>query len=302
MGHLVTTLGDKTADELAFILPHEHIFADFVSNNDAGKSLDDVLPIIEPFIRSAQQNRLSALVDATALGGARRVDILRDVSQALDLPIVIATGIFKEPYKRDEVERLGEDGLSRWMIGELTAGVDGTDIVAGWIKLSVADEGVADHEVTLLKAATRASLITGAAIGSHTVSGKVAMAELDIIEASGGHADRFIWVHTQVEPDFSYHLEIAKRGAWIEYDNIGASPDDDTYLSLICRMIDAGFAGQLLLSHDCAGYNPTQAHGGKIAPYTYLSNIFLPKLRARNVEEMVIRQMTHHNPFNAYAR
>ena len=115
MAYLVTTLGHKHADELGFILPHEHIFADFVSNNDAGKSSDDVLPVIEPLIRSAQDDGLTALVDATALGGARRVDILCDVSRALNLPIVVATGIFKEPYKRDTVGQMGESDLAEWM-------------------------------------------------------------------------------------------------------------------------------------------------------------------------------------------
>ena len=302
MAHLFTTLGNKTIDELGFILPHEHIFADFVTDDDANAKSEDVVSVIAPYIQSAKANGLTALVDTTAIGGARRADILRDVSLATGLPIVVATGIFKEPHKRDWVNEYGEDGLIYWLITELMIGIDETDIVAGWIKLSVADDSVREHEKILLKAATQASIETGATIGSHTVSGQVALHELDIIEAAGGTPERFIWVHSQVESDFSFHLEVAKRGAWIEYDNIGVSPDDDTYINLILRMIDAGYTNQLLLSHDRGGYNPQMVNGGEIEPYTYLPNQFLPILCKHGVDEATLIQITHTNPFNAYAR
>jgi phosphotriesterase-related protein len=58
----------------------------------------------------------------------------------------------------------------------------------------------------------------------------------------------------------------------------------------------------ILLSQDRGWYDPAQAGGGRPKPYTYLSEHFLPKLRAAGVDEQTIRQLTVENPFAAFAR
>jgi phosphotriesterase-related protein len=141
-------------------------------------------------------------------------------------------------------------------------------------------------------------------IGSHTIRGRVVREELDIIEAMGYDAGRFIWIHTQAEPNFEIHLEIARRGAWLEYDAIGnvEGENDDYYVQHIQRLLEAGFGDQLLLSHDRGWYDPALQGGGVPKPYTYLPEQFLPKLRSVGVDEGMIHQLTVHNPFQAFAR
>ena len=51
-----------------------------------------------------------------------------------------------------------------------------------------------------------------------------------------------------------------------------------------------------------AGYDPAQPGGGTPKPYTHLSEVFLPRLRAAGVDEATIVQLTHDNPFEAFAR
>jgi phosphotriesterase-related protein len=187
------------------------------------------------------------------------------------------------------------------MLRELTERLDEADYRAGWIKLSAGDEGITPLEEKILRAAARAAVATGAVIGSHTVKGRVVMDQLDIIEAEGARADRFISIHTQAETDFGLNLAVAERGAFIEYDNIGWV-DDGTLLPLVRKVLDAGFASQLLLSHDMGWYDPAQPGGGTPRPYTHLSEVFLPKLRAAGVDEATLVQLTHTNPFEAFAR
>ena len=143
---------------------------------------------------------------------------------------------------------------------------------------------------------------TQATIGSHTVKGTVALQQLDMIALSGYIPERFIWIHTQMEDDFNLHLEVARRGAWVEYDAIGDHRTDEDYISWIQRLIAAGLEGHILLSHDRGWYDPSQPNGGIRKPYTYISEVFLPKLRAAGVAENIIHQLTHTNPFRAYAR
>ncbi len=157
-------------------------------------------------------------------------------------------------------------------------------------------------EIKILRAAARASLATGAVIASHTIRGRVVADQLDILESVGVSPQRFIWVHTQAEPDPALHLEMAHRGAWLEYDGIGGGDSDDRYIQHIRRALDAGFAGQVMLSMDRGWYSPGQPGGGTPKPFTYLSQTFLPKLRAAGLSEAELRQLTVLNPFRAFAR
>ncbi len=302
MAELFTTLGPKREDEVGMILAHEHIFANFPTGDDMGCKAEDVVRAMLPEVTKAQTSGVSALVDATGVGGARRTDILKAVSEATDFPIVAATGIFKEPWKANWVKTFGMDGLANWMIDELSFQIEDTGVRAGWIKLSVADDGLTDSERILLQAAAQAGRATQATIGVHTVKGHVAREQLDIIERAGYTPERFIWIHTQMEDDFNLHLEIARRGAWIEYDSIGDYRSDEEYIDWICRLIDAGLQNHVLLSHDRGWYDPSQAGGGIFKPYTYISEVFLPKLREAGINENIIHQLTHTNPFRAYAR
>jgi len=49
-------------------------------------------------------------------------------------------------------------------------------------------------------------------------------------------------------------------------------------------------------------YDPAKPRGGTPKPYTHLSEVFLPKLRAAGVNDATIVQLTHNNPFEAFAR
>lgn len=302
MAFLVTTLGPKAEAELGMILPHEHIFANFRTGEDPGVPVSAVVAAMLPEVERAKAVGVTAMADATAVGGARRADVLRAVSEAADFPILAATGIFKEPFKTHWVAEKGEDGLADWMTAELTGEIEGSGVCAGWIKLSAGDDGLTDSERVLLRAAARAGRATGAAVGSHTIRGWVAREQLDVIEAAGYSAERFIWVHTQMEDDFRLHLEIARRGAWLEYDAVGDHRSDDEYIAWLRQLVDAGLSHRVLLSHDRGWYDPTLPEGGPRKSYTYISEGFLPRLRAAGFDDALIRQFTHTNPFRAYAR
>jgi phosphotriesterase-related protein len=301
---LFTTLGPLTADRLGMILPHEHVYVDLRTPDAPGYASGtaaEVVRLMAPQIEAIKALGITALVECTTGGVGRRADFDLAVSRATDFPIVVPTGNYREPWIPEWVRTATEKELEAWMLRELTERLDEADYRAGWIKLSAGDEGITPLEEKILRAAARAAVATGAVIGSHTVKGRVVMDQLDIIEAEGARADRFISIHTQAETDFGLNLAVAERGAFIEYDNIGWV-DDGTLLPLVRKVLDAGFASQLLLSHDMGWYDPAQPGGGTPRPYTHLSEVFLPKLRAAGVDEATLVQLTHTNPFEAFAR
>lgn len=306
MSQLITTLGPRNESELGMILPHEHVFVDLRTWDQPGYAQADpdaVIKLMQPEIEKAKAAGVTAVVECSTCGVGRRADIDRAVSDATGLPIVVPTGVYREPWVPDWVHTASETELRRWMTAELQGEIEQSGVQAGWIKLSAGDNGLTATETKILRAAAGAGADTNAVIGSHTVLGRVVREQLGIIEQVGYTSERFVWIHAQAEPDFDLHLEMARRGAWLEYDAIGSEePDDDYYVEHILRLLDAGFGSQLLLSHDRGWYDPAQVGGGVPQPYTYLSTEFLPKLRSSDVDEKTIRLLTWTNPFRAFAR
>jgi phosphotriesterase-related protein len=246
---------------------------------------------------------VTALVECSTVGVGRRPDILKAVSEATGFPLVVPTGVYREPWIPDWIQAATEDDLRGWMIGELLNEINPVGVQAGWIKLSAGDDGLTECETKVLRAAAASGLTTNAVIGSHTIRGRVVRDQLRIIEEAGYSPERFIWIHTQAEPDFDLHVEIARRGAWIEYDAIGSDQlSDDFFVECIQRVLESGLGDHLLLSHDRGWYDPALPGGGTPKPFTYLSETFLPKLRLAGLDDPTLRQLTQSNPFRAFAR
>lgn len=305
MQQLWTTLGPRSADELGMILPHEHVFVDLRTPDRPGHGEAEAAAVVDlmaPELERARAAGVTALVECTPVGVGRRVDILKAVSDACAFPVVVPTGIYREPWVPRWAMEADEAQLRDWMLGELTGQVDDTGVRAAWIKLSAGDDGLTATETRILRAAAAAGAATGAAIGSHTIRGRVVLDQLDIVEQAGYDPARFIWIHASAEADRALNLEAAHRGAYIEYDWIGDPADDDDFIARILRLLDAGFGDRLLLSHDRGWYDPAQPGGGVPRPFTYLSEHFLPKLRRAGVDEETIERLTQRNPFQAFAR
>nr|WP_295889347.1 esterase [uncultured Devosia sp.] len=304
MKQLFTTLGPLAKADLGMILPHEHVFVDLRTPDKPGYAqaeAADVVALMAPQIEAIKAQGITALVECSTGGVGLRVDLDLAVSQATNFPIVVPTGNYREPWIPDWVSKASEAELEAAFLRDLTEGVGDTGVKAAWIKISAGDDGITPIEARILRAAARAAKATGAVIGSHTIKGRVVMDQLDIIEAEGYTASRFISIHTQAEPDFEMHKAVAARGAWIEYDNLGWVPDEES-VPLILKALEAGLGGQLLLSHDMGWFDPALPGGGVPKPYTHLVDGVLPKLRAAGVDEAMIVRITHDNPFEAFAR
>ncbi|MBN1937880.1 MAG: esterase [Anaerolineae bacterium] len=303
MKHLITTLGPKTADELGMILPHEHIFVDLRTPDQPGQGEadpQDVIRLMAPEIERARAVGVTALIECSPEGVGRRADILKAVSGATGFPLIVPTGIYREPWVPAWAHKASKDTLYEWMLGELTNEIDDSGVQAAWIKLSAGDDGLTAIETKILRAAARAAAETNAIIGSHTRRGRVVNDQLDIIEDAGYTPERFIWIHAQNDPDMN--LEIAARGAWIEFDAIGDPQRDPFWIERVQTMLDAGYGDKVMLSHDRGWYDPAQPGGGTPRPFTYISEQFLPKLLDAGIDQKTVDQLTVTNPFNAFAR
>ncbi len=301
---LFTTLGPLGREMLGMILPHEHVFVDLRTPDQPGYGEADaaeVVAVMSPKIEEIKSRGVTALVECSTTGVGRRADLDLAVSRATDFPIVVPTGSYREPWIMPWIREADDGALEAWMFHELTERFEKAEFRAGWIKLSAGDDGISKLEERILRAAARAAVRTGAVIGSHTVRGRVAMEQMDIIEQEGGLPERFIWIHTQTEPDLGYHDAAVARGAFIEYDHVSRAPDEEVR-TLIARALEAGHANNLLISHDLGWFDPAKPAGGKPRSYTHLSDVMLPLLRSSGVDELTVKTLTEENPFRAFSR
>lgn len=305
---LHTIKGPVEIDSLGLVLPHEHLFTDLRGPQVPGYAQADprdVIKIVQPYLEEATAAGITALVECSTVGVGRNLEVLRQLAEATPIQIVAPTGVYRDAYIPNAYRETGEHELAELWIKELTEGIERTSVRAGFIKLAMSDDGPTPWEIRNLKAAARASQETGAVIASHTIGGQVAMKEMDVLEDAGLDLHRFIWVHAQTEPDIRALLAAAGRGAYLELDSVGAPYQSQAdLLSMAVGLIEAGFAGQLLFSHDAGWYNPGRPDGmpdDGYRGYTALVDDFIPRLSTKGVTKEQLELITVRNPVKAFA-
>ena len=255
MASIMTTLGPRRADELGMLLPHEHVFVDLRTWDQPGYAEADpaaVIALMGPEIERARAAGVTAIVECSTVGVGRRADIDRAVSAATGFPLVVPTGIYREPWVPAWAHEASEDALYEWMLRELSDEIAGTGVQAGWIKLSAGDDGLTamrDEDPARGGAGPRrrpaaSSGATRSGAASCAISSTSSRPPGSPRTASSGSTPR-------PNRTSSLHLEIARRGAWIEYDAIGSDDFDDAcFVARIADALDAGLGGRVLLSQD----------------------------------------------------
>jgi phosphotriesterase-related protein len=303
-----TVKGPIEIDTLGLILPHEHLFTDlrgpYVSDYAQGES-SAVVAVVGPHLAAATAVGVTALVECSTVGVGRNLAILQSLAQATSIHIVAPTGVYREAFIPASLRETSERDLADLWTKELTEGIEGTSIRAGFIKLAMSDDGPTALEIRNLKAAARASQNTGAVIAVHTIGGRIAKEEMDVLEEAALDLNRFIWVHAQTEPDVAILKEAARRGAYVELDTVGAPfQSQPVLLETAVALIESGFIDHLLLSHDAGWYNPARPDGlpeDGYRGYTALAKDFIPELLSRGISQDQVRQITVHNPARAFS-
>jgi phosphotriesterase-related protein len=303
-----TIKGSVEISSLGLILPHEHLFTDLRGPSVADYAQAEpsaVVKVVQPYLAEASATGVTALVECSTVGVGRNLSVLRSLADVTSIHIIAPTGVYRDAYIPASLRESGVDELADLWTKELTDGIEGTSIRAGFIKLAMSDDGPTVLEIRNLKAAAKASQNTGAVIASHTVGGKIARKEMDVLEEAGLDLHRFIWIHAQTEPDISIPEDAARRGAYVELDSVGAPHQSQTeLLDTTVVLIKAGYADHLLLSHDAGWYNPARSEGlpdDGFRGYTALMKDFIPALLNRGISEEQVRRITVDNPARAFA-
>ncbi|MDE0106662.1 MAG: hypothetical protein OXN96_02580 [Bryobacterales bacterium] len=264
----------------------------------------------------------NAIVDCTVIGLRQDPLGLRRLARSTNLHIIQGTGVYVEPAHPDWIEQMGIDDIAELFVRDIEVGIRDTGVRAGFIG-EIGTSGISkkrtdygkvgditDEEEKVLRAAARASRHTGASVSVHLdPRGKGAFKVMDILMEESLSPDRMIMGHLDGHPDLDYHLAVADRGAFVEYDSLGreyyadnidlAFGSDVKRVELIKAMIDAGFADQLLLSQDVCMKMDLRKYGG--FGYDHIVTSGLLMFRQVGISEFDIEKMLVHNPARVLA-
>lgn len=296
---VTTVRGPVAATDLGVTLPHEHLFVDLLREyRGTGLLADETLAVDE--LRRFREAGGGTLVDCTSEGLGRRPDALRRVSEATGVHVVMGSGHYRRPYLDEaRIDGSSVDRLADEIVRDLEVGVDGTDVRAGIIGEVGCDRAISAVEERAFRAAARAHRRTGATITTHAARWPVGEAQLDLLAEEGVDPGRVIVGHCDMVPDPAYHLRLARRGAWVQFDTVQGLHELDTArrLEWIARLADAGHEGRLLLSHDVCLTTDLAAYGGP--GYAYLLTGFRARMAAYGLPDDLVRRLMTDNPRRA---
>ena len=244
------------------------------------------------------------LVDVTSIGLGRDPAALSRVSRATGVHVVMGTGWDARAVNSRDLDERSLDDLTLELVQDVTSGVGNGGTRSGIIgEVATAGNPLSSIDINLVRAAGRASRITGAPISLHRGgSGSDSThAMLDLLEEEGADLGRVILGHCDsLVRDLPALLGLLERGVYVEFDGISefhmlrqpatAAHVGDGIVELIAR----GYLERILLSQNVDQKIDLKAFGGM--GYTFVLDQFVPHLRGKGVTEEQIRTLIYENP------
>ncbi len=312
MGMIQTVLGPIEAEDVGPISMHEHLYRvrGRLIDQDADFRLDDTDKSARE-LWDFHDAGGRCIVEAEPLGG-RDIQAVVEIAQRVPVHVVGTTG-FKDSasyfndfwgrfYALDEIVPLlvaeVEEGME--INGYCGPALKRSTAKAGAVKCGTSYHGIHPVEGKWIRAAARAHLATGVPIISHTERGTMALELIEILASEGVYPKHVVVGHIDRNPDLAYHLEIAKTGAFLQYDGPGRPKyyPDSTIIDLILGMVEEGYGKQIVLAGDTSRASYFRSYGGGPG-FCYILRSFVPRLRSASLSEAVVQDLLINNPRRA---
>ena len=283
----------------------------FPNSNASVLVLDDEATAIAELREFARLGG-GTLVELTCAMG-RHLSAMRRISAATGVHVVAGTGHYIAASHAPQVATATVPELANAMIADIEHGdSDGTRCgVIGELGMSWP---VHPDELKVLRAAAHAQRATGTAISIHTAAHAVdedsALLAADVLAAEGADLSRVVMGHMDTSlhrPD--YHRAALARGCMIQYDLFGheffesendfQSFGDTETVRAVAKLVEDGWADQILLSHDICYKIQLQKYGGY--GYGHILRNIVPRLKLCGVPEDVITRILRDNPRRIFA-
>jgi phosphotriesterase-related protein len=297
IGKVRTVLGDVEASGLGFTYSHEHLIAvPPPSQKDRDLELSDYDRSLEELMHFKEAGG-DTLVEASTIDYGRDVELLKRMSEASGVRVVATTGFNKHIYFPAWVAEKPLKEISRLLASEVVDGVGTTGVRAGVLKSGSWYNLIHPLEEKVTRAVARAQLETGAPVWLHTEVGTMGMEMLDILEEEGVDLSKVAVGHSDRNADPYYHLKLADRGAYVQFDGPGKIKyyPDSVRVGLIQNLQEHGYGSRLLISGDMGRRSYLHAYGGGPG-FRYILTKFIPRLRDEGISQESIDEIFVANP------
>jgi phosphotriesterase-related protein len=319
MADINTVLGPISPDSLGVTLIHEHIVAGYSGweCDPLARPYDreKIVRVCQKFLEDAKACGVRTVVDATPVDLSRDVEVLKAVSEKLQMNIICITGRYVESAGRwtylknrglDKLEDITEE-LYEGMMQEITKGVGNTGIKPGIIKAATGYKCILPIEEAVLTAAARASKETGVPILTHTEGGTMGPEQADMMIGAGADPAKIMIGHMCCNSSLQYQLEVLGKGVNIGFDRCGFERlmPDTVRLAMIVGLLKLGYSDKIMLSHDFVTCSFGRAVVRTDAPkstapttrsLTHIFQNFIPALTKADVSAAQIAALTIENP------
>lgn len=321
---IMSVTGPVAPDQLGLTLMHEHLLINQVREQRRTGLVNDheaLLTELKAFHAAGGRT----LVDLTSgelsagaapdpalrysgggdSGGARshtrgpaHVEELRRLSEESQVQIIAGTGHYRDPYlDKRWFDEHSVDQIADLLVHDLVEGFPGTSVRAGVIGEIGSDKWfISAAEERSFRAAARANLRTGAVISTHAARWPVGLDQLAILTSEGVDPSQVIIGHCDSVPIPEYHRDVARSGAWLQFDGIRSSQglDFTRRVGWVVDLCREGFISRLLLSHDVCTTEDLTHNGG--CGFTLVPGAFRAGLVAGGLSDDECDQLLIRNP------
>lgn len=348
---VMTVRGAVPVSDLGRTLPHEHLFIDMSCYLLEPQTPEEQTLLEAPISlerlssirRNPYGNRDNCLLadaelacaevtDFKNLGGGAIVDVtlpdigrdvlaLCSVSERTGVHVIAGCGHYIVSAQPAFVKDASQESITERLLTEITEGIDDTGIKPGIIGEIGTGHPIDPIEIKVLRAAAAAQKATGLALTVHVhAPGRRGHEVLDVLDEEGVDLSRVVLDHldaslAHADIEFAdaveYHLSLAARGCYIEYDLCGNDcyfvttedswwmPSDRERAKALVALVDAGHRDQLLLSQDVGLKHYLTRFGGW--GYGHVLSAFAGYLRDAGLADSTIERLFTDNPHRMLA-
>ncbi len=292
-----TVLGPLAPEQMGVTMCHEHLAVNLSTVREDADSVFSDSALIRNEVELAKKEGVATFIEVSCNDMGRDAAALVRLSRACGVNIVCATGFYLDVYHPDWVRSGSVEEIQAVFEKELKEGIGDTGVKAGVIG-EIAGE--ADHltqsEQKVFTAAARAGASCGCAVTTHCQMGRMGIEQSALLQKNGMNPAKIVLGHMDLANDMGYYRQVLSQGVNIGFDTCGKTAylEDAVRADNLCRLLDEGYAAQIMLSQDVSRKSYLTAAG----KYGYLAVMrkMVPLLRTRGVPQQLLDQMLIQNP------
>ena len=277
MNMIQTTLGEIKPNMLGRTNVHEHIIINGASNNKI--PADFIHTEVAKIAAEVQLWKAAGggvLIDSSPIGVGRDINKLAQVSQLSGVPIIASTGFHKLSYYplNHWLYKLRSEELAEIISDEYTRGIILDDahphnskrsiIKANMLKIGIDSSGITPTIDKLFTAVADVMNQLGLVCMIHTEAGVPFNDVIGWLENHSVHPKNIMFCHMGKSLDRDLHLSLARKGYYLEYDEIiRPAPSLEELSTVILELFDQGYGNKVLFAGDFARRSYWKCLGGQ---------------------------------------